>query len=41
MRSPARLRKQFGPDQLTLVALTGWGQEQDRLRPETRGLTTI
>ena len=32
-----RLREQFGPDQLTLVALTGWGQEQDRRRSRDAG----
>jgi CheY-like chemotaxis protein len=33
----SHLRKQFTPEQLTLVALTGWGQEQDRRRSKEAG----
>jgi PAS domain S-box-containing protein len=32
-----RLRQQFGPDQMKLVALTGWGQDEDRRRSQAAG----
>src|SRR5262245_51513341 len=32
-----RLRVNFGPDKLTLIALTGWGQDDDRRRSQEAG----
>jgi len=32
-----RLRRQAGGDQRVLVAVTGWGQPEDRLRTEEAG----
>lgn len=32
-----RLRRQFGSNTMTLVALTGWGQEEDRRRSQAAG----
>jgi two-component system CheB/CheR fusion protein len=32
-----RLRQQFGPNQMRLIALTGWGQDEDRRRSQAAG----
>jgi CheY-like chemotaxis protein len=32
-----RLRQRLGPDKLLLVAMTGWGQEEDRRRSHEAG----
>jgi CheY-like chemotaxis protein len=32
-----QIRRQLGNEQVTLIALSGWGQEQDRLRSLAAG----
>jgi CheY-like chemotaxis protein len=36
-QAASRIREQPGGDQVTLVAVTGWGQEEDRRRASEAG----